>query len=381
MESHMRTSRSIISISLFGTALFLSSPAAAVYVETNLVSSVPGLAALTDPNVVNPWGLSRSATSPWWLANNGSSTATLYNATTGTEPSPPGPVAIPGGAPTGTVFNGNAALFPLSSGGSGRFIFATEAGTIAGWNSGASATTAFTAADGAIYKGLTIGTSGANTFLYATDFHNGKIDVINSSFALVTLAGSPFVDPAIPAGYAPFGIQNINGKLYVTYALQDADKKDEIDLAGAGYVAEFNTDGTFVAHIAVGGTLNAPWGLALAPLNFGEFGNDLLVGNFGDGRINAYDPTTDAFLGQLRTATGPLTIDGLWAIAFGGGIGASSGPSNALFFTAGINGEDDGLFGEITVPEPSSLAMLAMGLVGLLGFGRSHMRTRKTTTA
>ena len=320
--------------------------------QTNLVSDVPGLAAITDPNLVNPWGLSASATSPIWVANNGTGTSTLYNTAdqkvplTVTIPAPDGT----SGTPTGTVFNGTAD-FRVSSGaasGPSRFLFATEDGTILGWNPGVKPTTAVIAVDNspshAIYKGLTNGSVGASNFLYAANFHSGAVDVFDGSFHPVTVAGA-FTDPSLPAGFAPFGIQNIGGWIYVTYAMQDAAAKDEVAGPGLGYVDIYAANGDFVRRFASAGTLNAPWGLSMAPANFANFHGDVLVGNFGDGRINAYTPA-GTFRGQLKSETNaPIQIDGLWGLRVGNG--GNGGNVDSLYFAAGIDDEAHGLYGKI----------------------------------
>jgi uncharacterized protein (TIGR03118 family) len=346
---------------LFGAALLTTAltlaaslPASAAqgfYAQTNLVSDIPGLASSTDPDLVNPWGLARSATSPWWVSDNGTGRSTLY---TGSGSKVPRTVTIPpaGSAPTGVVFNGGSG-FVVSNGtasGPSRFIFATENGTIAGWSPSVDPINAIQAVDnsvGAVYKGLAIGTSGGASFLYATNFKTSSVDVFDSTFRRATLAGT-FSDPDLQAGFAPFGIATLNGDLYVTYAKRDQTGHDDIAGPANGFVDVFDTSGHLLRRAATRGRLNSPWGVALAPANFGRFGGDLLVGNFGDGRINAIDPATGEFLGQLRDASNrPITIDGLWAIAFGGGT-ANNGPTNSLFFTAGINDEANGLFGVLT---------------------------------
>jgi uncharacterized protein (TIGR03118 family) len=353
------------------------------YLQTNLVSDLPGVAAFTDPNLVNPWGLASSPTSPIWVSNNGSGVATLYNG--GGVPQslvvtiPPASSSVP----TGVVFN------PVSgaggSFGGAPFIFATEGGAIAAWNpnNGTVATVEVPGNAAAVYKGLGID----NNMIYATNFASGQINVFNSSFAPVTSPGG-FVDPNLPAGFAPFGIQNIGGNLYVTYAKQDAAQHDPVAGPGNGFVDVFDANGNFVKRLVSNGVLNAPWGLALAPANFGAFSNDLLVGNFGDGTINAFDITTGQSLGELKDPQGnPIVNLGLWGLLFGNG--GNGGATNQLFFTAGIPGpngyiEDHGLFGDITavqtaVPEPSTWAMMLLGFAGL-GFV-AYRRTRKAVLA
>ena len=325
------------------------------YTVTNLVSDVPGWAAVTDPNLVNGWGITASPSgSPWWVSDNGTNVSTLY---TGAGAIVNRVVAVPG-APTGTVFNtAGAGNFNVTNGtttANALFIFATEGGQVLGWNptvNNGTAILGFAAQDGAIYKGLAIGSDTTGPHLYAADFHNNKIDVIAPDFTLEDANGR-FVDPNLPAGFAPFGIQNLGGIIFVTYAMQDADAADEIAGEGLGVVDAFGTDGAFLGRVATGGDLNAPWGLAWAPDGFGRFSGDLLVGNFGDGRINAYAATPGGWeaRGHLKTANHhPLTIDGLWGIGFGNG--GNAGSAKVLYFAAGPEDESHGLFGSIAFNE------------------------------
>jgi len=254
----------------------------------------------------------------------------------------------------GIVFNGVSTAFEVGPSNAGAlFIFATEGGTIAGWHPslGTVAQVKVDSSDaGAIYKGLAIATVATGPQLYATDFHNARVDVFNAAWAAVQTSGG-FVDSKIPAGYAPFGIQTIGARIFVTFAKQGPGAKDELDGQGLGFVDAFDTDGDLLVRVAQHGLLNAPWGLALAPASFGRFGGDLLVGNFGDGHVNAYQEMSDGtfeLIGALRTADGrKLAIDGLWALQFGHGT-VNNGPIDTLFFTAGPNDEADGLFGTIT---------------------------------
>jgi uncharacterized protein (TIGR03118 family) len=314
-----------------------------------LISDSSAVAApMTDSSLVNGWGLSASTTSPWWTSNNKTNTSTLY---TGVGSKNALTVTVPGG-PTGTVANSNTAAFVVSQGSassSARFLFDTQAGTILGWSPTVNGTAAVVAVDNsaksAVYDGLAL----LNDRLYAADFHNARIDSFDASFKPLALA---FSDPKLPKGWAPFNVQALNGNLFVTYAQQDKSRKVSVAGGGLGYVDEFSPDGVLVARVASKGNprapLNAPWGLALAPANFGAYSGDLLVGNFGNGRISAYQQRGDKWVykGQLRTANGaPITIDGLWAIGFGNG--ASAGPTNDLYFLAGPTGQSHGLFGFI----------------------------------
>jgi len=349
------------------------------YKQTNLVSDIPGRAAVTDMHLKNPWGMASSNTSPFWVSDNGTGVATLYTGAGQPVPLvvtiPPPPGSAGPSTPTGQVFNGTADFVVSKGGSSGPslFIFATEDGTISGWNpcvpppgpscappSPPLSTTAVLAVDnsgsGAVYKGLAIGSTASGNFLYAANFHAGTIDVLDKSFAPVSLPPGSFSDPDIPSGFAPFNIQNLEGKLYVTYAKQDAAKHDDVKGKGNGFVDVFNTNGEFLQRVASRGHLNSPWGLVFAPEDFGRFSGDLLVGNFGDGLIHAYSREGDHFHfhGRLHGPDGqPIAIDGLWALRFGSDNtpNTRNGPTNVLFFTAGLNDEADGLFGSLVACE------------------------------
>ena len=352
---HKRLRSWIAAAALVGVAvLVLASASGAaspnLYNVTNLVSDEPGVATTTDPKLVNAWGLAALATSPWWVADNETDLSTLYRANgtkVGLE------VGIPGGAPTGLVANASSS-FAVTNGvtsGVALFIFDTEAGMIAGWAPNVNPTQAILAVNrpGSIYKGLAIGSTPAGDRLYAADFKNAHVDVFDGSFHLLDMPGA-FVDPKLPAGYAPFGIANLGGRIFVAYAQQDADQEDEVAGQGHGFVTQFDLDGNFVRRVASHGQLNAPWGLAQAPASFGVFGGDLLVGNFGDGEINAYEQQPDGSyerVGALRGSNHKsITIDGLWALDFGKGA-VNNGPADTLFFTAGPDEESHGLFGSI----------------------------------
>jgi uncharacterized protein (TIGR03118 family) len=319
---------------------------------TNLVSDIAGVAERTDSNLVNPWGIVPSPNNTIWIANNGSGTSTLYN--TDGVPVPVGHplvVTIPtadanteGANPTGIVFNSAPGFVVSQNGHSGPsiFIFVSEDGSISGWNPQVSPTSAIRVVDPGteevIYKGAALGMTASGPRLFVTNFHGAKVEVYDQNFMEIEVPNT-FEDPNLPAGYAPFGIRNINGLIYVTYAKQDADGEDDVPGPGFGFVNVFSTDGQFVRRLISQGKLNAPWGLALASRHFGKFRDALLVGNFGDGRINAYHPNTGAFLGTLSKGDGtPLDFDGLWGLHFIG---------DQLFFTAGIADEEHGLFGVI----------------------------------
>lgn len=332
------------------------------YKQTNLVSDVPGMAAVTDPNLVNAWGMSRSSGSPWWVSDNGTGVTTLY---TGAGAVVPLVVTIPTGdasasatgTPTGQVFNGTTD-FEVSPGNPAHFIFVTEDGTISAWNSTAvNGTTAMIMENthgASIFKGVALATSttssgGTANFLYVADFGKGRVAVYDTKFHRVHMGEDAFEDESLPHGYAPFNVQNIGGDLYVAFAKQ-AGGVDEVDGAGLGFVDVFSTSGRLLHRLQHGNWLNAPWGMTQAPSDFGIYSHDVLVGQFGSGQIAAYDPVSGRFKGLLNDASNnPITIDGLWDIAFGSG--GNSGPATSLFFSAGINDEADGLFGTITAVE------------------------------
>jgi uncharacterized protein (TIGR03118 family) len=319
---------------------------------TNLVSDGSVPAAHVDANLKNPWGVAFNPRGFVWVADNGSQHATLYD---GNGVPQSLVVSIPAGSsgdanPTGIVFNGTADFVVSQSGKSGPavFIFAGEGGTLTAWSPTVNATSAITVFDSggtAVYKGLAIASSNGANFLYAADFHNNRIDVFDRTFTKIVLPGA-FQDPTLPAGFAPFGIQAIDSTIFVSYAMQDAAKHDDVPGAGLGVIDMFTTSGQFIRRFITGGPLNAPWGMARAPRDFGPFGDAMLVGNFGDGTINAFDPNSGAFVGTLRHDDGAAIVEpGLWGIAFGNGL--NDQPTNTLFFAAGPNDEADGVYGRI----------------------------------
>ncbi|MGB6744337.1 MAG: TIGR03118 family protein [Terracidiphilus sp.] len=330
------------------------------YLQTNLVADQSGAASVTDPNLVNPWGLSRSSASPWWASDNGTGLATLYDGAGDIKSLvvtvPTGdPSMSSTGTPTGTLYNGGTG-FVLPDGKPAVFMFVTEDGTISGWNSGSSAVITVNTKSASVFKGAALATlpipyGSQSTFLYVADFRKGQIQVYDSSFHHITGIEELFRDEFLPRGYAPFNVQNIGGELYVTFAKQDAQKHDEIDGAGLGYVDVFSPFGFLLRRMEHGWWLNGPWALAMAPGDFGIYSHDLLVGQFGSGQIAVYDPVTGAFKDLLRdSSNNPISINGLWDLSFGSGT-TNSGPATTLYFAAGSDNEAHGLFGTLTPVE------------------------------
>ncbi len=328
------------------------------YQQTNLVSSASGVAPVTDPNLVNPWGIARSSGGPWWISDNNSGLSTLYS---GTGSILPLVVTVPAadpnssmpGSPTGIVFNGSQG-FALAAGKPALFLFVTEDGTISGWNPGVQPNKAVIVVHQkkSVFKGATIATvnsrqTGTQTLLYVADFAKGKIEVFNSSFQRMPQWEEAFDADDIPYGFAPFNIQNIGGNLFVTYAKQDASLQNEIDGPGLGFVRVYTAEGRPLLRLQHGAWMNAPWGVAVAPSDFGPFSHDILVGNFGSGWIAAYNPVTGKFLDYLRDAHGQIvTIDGVWGLAPGND--GKAGNATSIYFSAGSNHEQGGLFGTLT---------------------------------
>jgi uncharacterized protein (TIGR03118 family) len=360
-----------------------AAPVSSGFADTALVSDKVGVVATTtviDANLSNPWGVAVGPALPFWIADNNSNLSTLYsgmgqNETGSITGASEVGITIPASAagvpanPTGQVYNGTGGFLISTGAGqeSALFIFDGEGGTIAAWagDSGATAVTAYddgvtNGANHAVYKGLALGSVGGSAFLYATDLHNNKVDVFDTNFSKPTAMQGKFIDPAIPAGFVPFGITALNDQLYLSYTMQDAAKHDETTGAGLGYVDVFDFSGNFVSRFASAGVLNAPWGMAIAPAGFGSLAGDVLIGNFGDGTINVFAPNGTA----VATSMGPLTvinggaisIPGLWSLVFGNGD--ADKPLTTLFYTAGFADQTDGVFGSIqtstatTAPNP-----------------------------
>lgn len=351
------------------------------YQQTNLVSDMTGVANNTDPNLVNPWGISFVPGSAFWVSDNKSGLSTIYDANGVLQFSVP--IPAPAGdtspsTPTGTVINQTSGF--KVNGFPSQFLFDTENGTIAGWyNSGNAVTLADRSSTGAVYTGLAMITNATGSFLLATNFQTGQIDVFDSNFNLTTLAGS-FTDPTLPAGYAPFGIQPIGGQVFITYALQNAAKSGATSGAGDGYVSVFDENGNFLSRFASAGTLNAPWGVVQASANFGMFSNDILIGNFGDGTINGFDSKGD-FLGQLEDQTGAVISNGaLWGMVFGAG---GTGDPDTLYFTAGFAAGGHGLFAALAAAtQPTTdFSLASSAQTGTLTAGGSINFTLTVTPA
>lgn len=326
---------------------------------TNQISDQAGAARTTDPLLVNAWGLSQGPGTMLWVANNGSNTSTIYDPTTFAKA--PLNVNVPG-APTGTTFVNVGAAFNVTAGGktgNSIFAFATEGGQIEGWSPAVDAQNAIVAktVDGAIFKGLTLGANGAQALLFASDFGNGAVTAFDSTFTKV----NSFTDPTLPANYVPFNVQNLNGELYVTFALKKPGDTDETAGKGLGFVDVFDTAGHFERRLISNGKLNAPWGLAIAPQSFGKFAGALLVGNFGNGKINAYNPVTGKFLGQVKDLAGNPSIDGLWAL--------HTGPNGTIIFSAGPGDESHGLVGTI---QPATARMWGADEVANMAMMHHH---------
>jgi uncharacterized protein (TIGR03118 family) len=342
------------------------------YTQTNLVSDIVGEAPVHDPNLINPWGLTRGPATPWWVSDNNAGVATLYTGTGQIIPingngivTIPAPKNAPAGfvsAPTGTVFNGSGD-FLLPNGKPAVFMFATEDGTISGWNGGPSAVRVVDnndngSANGAVYKGMTIADNNGKRFLYVSNFRAGTVEVYDTNFKPVRLPGDAFAVNAedgdddggadrVPKGFAPFNVQNIGGSLFVTYAKQTADRHDNVAGDGLGYVEIFTPAGKHIGHLEHGSWLNSPWGVVWTPRDFGTFSNSILVGNFGSGWVAAFNGFDHKFEGFVKTPNDSLLfIDGLWSLTFGNG--GAAGPSTTLFFSAGPDHETHGLFGTLT---------------------------------
>ena len=361
MSHFQQFARRAFPATLFAAILALASPTNAAqnaYEVTNLVSDIAGEALHTDTNLVNPWGVAFNPNGFVWVADNHTGKSTLYDGNGVVQSlvvTIPAAVGDGTGSPTGIVYNGtndfSIVTGPPPAGGGpaptgiARFIFASEDGLISAWAPGLTTAVRAATTPGAVYTGIAIDGNGVANQLYAADFPGRKIDVFTNTYAPTTVPGG-FVDDKIPEGYGPFNIMNIQGNLYVAYAKFDPETGDEVRGQGLGIIDVFDADGFLLKRLVSHGQLNAPWGMALAPAGFGRFSNMLLVGNFGDGSINAYDPVSGTFAGTLRTSDQKVvSIEGLWGIAFGNGI--QHQPTDTLFFAAGIDDEEHGLYGRI----------------------------------
>ena len=391
MQKYQRSTQTALAAALLAVAA--SAAHAQHYTQVNLVANASGVAPVTDPHLVNPWGISRSSGSPWWISDNGTGFSTLYNGAGAIVPlvvtipkADPNSKTFPTGTPTGTIANSSATDFLLAPKAPAAFLFSTIDGTISGWNpavgipAGGSppsknAVIVFKATDGSSYTGLTAATIDGRRYLYAANFNKGRVDVFNNAFQPIHLHAeshdhgddrdfdhdrdnAPFTDERLPRDFVPFNVQTIGNNIAVTFVLHEEGNPFETDGPGLGYVDIFSSKGELLQRLEHGDWLNAPWGIALAPLDFGAFSHDLLIGNFsgggttqGSGTIAAYDPTTGKFLGFVRDAAGqPLAINGLWALSPGNGASAGSSdpagaPAAELYFTAGPDHGKGGLFG------------------------------------
>ncbi len=362
INSLSRGALSLILISIAANSYAQSASPSQHYKQTNLISDTAGVAPVTDPNLVNPWGLARSSTSPWWVSDNGTGLSTLYSGTGTIVPlvvtvPPSDPTTGNAGSPTGVVFNGSTG-FEIKKGFPAAFIFVTEDGTISGWNPKVDGTHALIEVNekaNSVFKGATMATVdvpfiGQQSFLYVADFRKGRVQIYDSKFNHVPQMEELFDDDRLPPGFAPFNVQNIGGNIFVSFAMQNSEKHDEVDGAGLGYVDIFSPEGRRLRRLENGPWFNAPWGLAQASGDFGSHSHEILVGQFGSGEILAFNAITGRFKGRLHDASdAPIKIDGLWGLGFGNN--ATAGPATTLFFSAGTNHEKNGLFGTITAIE------------------------------
>jgi len=337
-------------LSLVAIAL-LSLPAAAqVFTVTNLVSDIDKAGTHTDADLVNPWGLVASSTSPWWVSDNHTGKLTLYDgfgAKQGLVVNVPQQDTSPGGSPTGQIFN-NTPDFKLPNGNPAAFIVCTEDGTIQGWNGGATSIITVNNFPDAVYKGLALGSANGANYIYAANFRAGTVDVFDATFQPHSFGQGAFLDPNLPSGYAPFNVANINGNILVSYALQDDDKEDDVPGVGHGFVDVYDSQGNLLQRLPHVFAMNSPWAMVVAPKEWAQLGGKLLVGQFGSGGIAAFDVANNLFLGVLQDDQGlPIRINGLWGLSFGNG--GKSGPTDSLYFTAGYFDEEHGVFGSITV--------------------------------
>jgi uncharacterized protein (TIGR03118 family) len=330
----------------------LSLPATAQVFTVNwLVSDIDGVGSQpTDPDLVNPWGMVSSSTSPWWVSDNGSGKLTLYDGTgtkQGLVVAVPQWDNSPGGNPSGQIFNGTTD-FNLPNNSPAKFIVSTEDGTIQGWNGGTSTVIVVNGWPNAVYKGLALGSANGANYIYAANFRAGTVDVFDKTFQPHSFGQNAFVDSTLPQGYAPFNVASINGKIIVTYALQDAEKHDDVAGIGHGYVDVYDSQGNMLQRLPHVVFLNSPWAMVVAPSTWGQLSGKLLVGQFGSGGIAAFDLVNNLFVGVLQNDQGlPISLNGLWGLGFGNG--GTSGPVDTLYFSAGYFAEAHGLFGTITL--------------------------------